>query len=182
MALGIVPAPSRLIYRFLDTNGDGTGAVDMIGDYSPPNETAFFTLADEPLIISLLVITMVGVAKDMEPVAYGSLPALLNGINIALRDDQGALQQGIVRGGELVRNNRILAELGFTVDYVSDTKSGVGQTTCRFLFDEGGAPLFLPLGWTLGLELNDDMAGLVHHKAIVHGFAPSERALTKISF
>lgn len=82
----------KLITRYLDTNGDGTGTKNAIADYSGAQEIFYIQPpAGDIYRIAKLLILVSGKKSSFDTDVYGSVPALTNGIGMRIQDDSGTI-------------------------------------------------------------------------------------------
>jgi len=172
--MSYAPNPARMIYRFLDTDGDGTGSKDHIGDMTA---TDILYIADADCVLTRLII-YVEDGSGFKADLYGLLTALTNGWALKIRDGADAEVLDLTDGVVVKTNSRIGA-FCFDVD-VKSWGVGVGNEglVARWTFEKAGSPLYLPAGYRLVVELNDNFTGLVHHTFQVQGYAVSDRTPT----
>ncbi len=162
--------PSLCIYRLLDTNGDGTGTKNAIGDYSA-SPTEFFienTDVEDGIILERMLIELQD-GTGMRAGHYGTLgAALTNGWEPVIKDDQDSV---ILRLGDNVpiKTNAGIGRVCYDVD-VKSWGAGDDVLVARWTFGRTGQPLFLPVGFKLSITFNDDLSGLVSHYFTVQGF------------
>lgn len=166
--------PARMIYRFLDTNGDGSGSKDHIGDMTA---TDIKFTADVDTVITRLIIYIedgTGFKADL----YGLLTALPNGWSLKVQDELDAdvidLTDGVV-----VKTNSRIGAFCFDVDVKSwGVGAGDEGLVARWTFEKAGSPLFIPAGYSLVIEFNDNFTGLIHHTFQAQGYTVSDRTPT----
>lgn len=151
--------------RFLDTNGDGSGTVQAIGDFSGASVDFFITPPENIRFdINRILIQIV----DMGPVdagSYGNGITLTNGISFLLLDGSTVLQDFMV--GLPVLTNGDWGRFAFDI---IDTSFGTGENyvSARWTFTRGGGPIKLN-NLSFAARLNDDFSGLVAHTFLVQG-------------
>lgn len=149
-------------FRFLDTNGDGTGTKDAIGDYSSAEEIFFYQPPINSLIqISRLVIFMED-ATGMRWDRYGSLAGgLTNGIVVRISDDHGVLLD--FTDGLPIKTNGHWRRSAFD-GTISARGGGNDVFASRWSFFKSGEPVTLRcnhLHQRIEVVLNDNFTGLV---------------------
>lgn len=170
--------PQRtLISRFLDTNGDGSGTENFIGNhaatvaYIQPATTEIFRLTR--LIISIEDES--GIKSGL----YGSIAALPNGITISIVDDSGTLVD--LTDGVPIKTNGQWGQLCYDVDLKSWSASPTNEMLLvRFTFTRMGQDIRLSGEHSarLNVNLNDNFTGLISHRFLVQGYIeePAARA------
>ncbi len=91
-----------LIYQYLDTNGDGTGTTNAIGNYSVTADD-FYYEATRPCDIERMIVCVRDTgAFDAED--YGNGVALTNGIRVLVHDLADNTDR-YLDGGQAILNN-----------------------------------------------------------------------------
>ena len=154
--------------KHLDTNGDGTGTYNAVGNYSS-TPTEFLLVPEKSVRVHRLLIT-VEAAFGFKAEIYGSDVALTNGINLEVRDHDDVVL-GLFTDRHSVKTNAHWAMYCFDVDVKSWRTAGSGNEllTARWTFSRMGAPLWMRAGHKLAIKLNDDFTGLVLHHFVVQG-------------
>lgn len=162
---------SNLIFRFLDTNGDGTGSKEAIGNYSDGGlgATDFFFNCDHPqgCLIHDLIIFIEDSGGVISAEDYGNLGTLTNGYLIEVKDAADSVLLDYTDGLP-IRENAHLERIALDAEL---TAWGTGNSTLvsRISFDRSGQPLFLRNGDKIVVTLNDSMVGLISHNFRVRG-------------
>ena len=157
--------PGIYFSRFLDTNGDGTGTKNAIGNQAATN---FFISPDQGTYLSigrlLVQITDIG---NMVPANYGNLAELTNGIKLVKITNDGT-ETDLV-DGFLIKTNGQWARYCF--DAVLSISGGVGENyvNIRWTFSRGGKDILLLAGDRLEIQLDDDFTGLIGHTFLTQG-------------
>jgi hypothetical protein len=161
--------------RILDTNGDGTGTTNAIGDYSGAGIEDFYVqpAAGTDLEISRLIIQV----RDGAIIAddYGNIAGgLTNGVRLlhVRQEDTHDLD-----GGTAVKSNADWARLCHDSERKAwgpgDEFLTVRYTFAKFTTDRespvGGLRLIGHLGEKLIVRLNDNLGALVAHYFTVEG-------------
>lgn len=159
--------PQEQIYQLLSTNGDGTGDVQAIGDYSAEMVEFFVTNPSRSLHISTMTIAVRDVGLFTQE-GYGSLTALPNGIRVNVKDDKSDVILDMT-GGMPIRSNAAWALMTFEASPLPQGP-GDGFFGVRWAFGrESGSDIILLPGHRLSVELNDDFTGLISHAFFIHG-------------
>jgi hypothetical protein len=157
------------IFRYLDTNGDGTGTKNANGDYSSAAERFLITPPVGQTYFLNRMIIQVYDTTGMQAQEYGSLTSeLSNGIYLRVRDPSDAVKLDLTDGIPIVKNSD-WGGLCYDVD-VKTWGSGNEALVVRWTFANAGNPLVLPSGWSLNVELNDNLDGLIEHLFIIQGW------------
>jgi len=157
--------PGIYFSRFLDTNGDGTGTKNAIGNQAATN---FFISPDQGTYLSiarlLVQITDVGV---MLPANYGNLAALGNGIKLVKVSSDGTVTD--YTDGFVIKTNVQWARYCF--DAILSLSGGAAENyvNIRWTFSRGGKPVILLTNDRLEVQLNDDFTGLISHTFLAQG-------------
>jgi len=163
-------AIERNIFRCLDTNGDGTGDFQAIGDYSVTPTDFFIQPASGEIFILHRMLVMIEDSSGMAARDYGNIAnGLTNGIAI------GTFRDGVLVN-QLTQNTPILtngewARPCHDVD-LKTWSTGNEVLTVRWTFEKSGKPITLNGGKkeSFRVTLNDDLTGLVEHTFHVQGY------------
>jgi len=161
----------EMISRYLDTNGDGTGTKQAIGDYSAGVD---FYIAPPPGQIYRIarLIVYVHDTRIFDPDKYGDLGgALGTGIFVKTKNASGDIKD-LTDGIPITEN----AAWGRTC--YDATMSNYGGTPAneslhvRWTFTKSGTYIRLvgDDGEFLTCELNDNMTGLIEQTFLVQGY------------
>lgn len=159
------PSGAEFFCRFLDTNGNGTGTVNAIGDFSAA-PIDFFILP--PVNVTMDIFRIIVQIVDSGPVdagSYGNGITLTNGISL-LRLEGSTILQDLMVGVPVLTNGN----WGRFAFDVIDTSFGTGENyvVVRWTFNRGGAPIRL-INQSFAARLNDDFTGLNSHTFLVQG-------------
>lgn len=158
-----------LFSRYLDTNGDGTGTEDFIGNQASV-EAYIQPPADKIFYIARMIVSIED-GSGMKAEQYGNLSALTNGIEIKIQDSQGVVSD--LTGGVPIKTNAQWGALCFDVD-IKDWGTSPTQEllVARYTFERSGRGLFLnaDFGDKLSVLLNDNFTGLISQKFLVQGY------------
>ena len=160
------------IFKLLSSNGDGTGTVNAIGDYSvtPLSLKLKLTGTILPVEIERLIV-MIQDTGAFDAEKYGNGITLTNGIRVYVRDITDAVIEEltmfpILSSGDWAGHCHDLNHFTF----------GTGDeiATVRWTFAKSGAPVTIDFskGQYLEALLNDDFTGLVKHRFGVQGYYP----------
>jgi hypothetical protein len=160
--------PVDAIYRFLDTNGNGTGTKNATGDYSVTPDDFFYTAPAGGAELHRLIIHIedtVGVQAE----EYGNLgAALTNGYSLKVFDSN-SVEVLDITDGVPIKTNAQLGRLGYDVD-VRTWGAGNEIIQARITFSRAGYPLFLPEGYQFKITFNDNLSGLIEHYFMLQGY------------
>lgn len=163
---------ARLISRYLDTAGDGSGSKNANGDYSVSGlgETIFYIAPESTQVfeVARLIVSVYDTAT-MQAQEYGNLGgALGNGITVRVSDSSGVVND--LTDGVPITINAEWAALCYDADLKS-WGSGNELLGVRWTFAKSGEPVRLAgkLGEKLEVVLNDDLTGLISHRFMAQG-------------
>jgi hypothetical protein len=153
---------------FLDTNGDGTGTVDAISDYSS-TDGVFFAAPPEGFEYRLSRM-IVSIRDDGIPDAgfYGNNITLTNGIQIRTANTDGVTND--LLGGQTIKTNAQWSNYCYNVQ-VLDFGTGDDTVVVRWTFSEAGTDIFITSndGGKIEVILSDDFSALTGHRFLVQG-------------
>lgn len=171
MAFGkVITDPARLIQRFLDTVGDGSGTRNANGDYSVTAEEFFFknVTSEDGIVLNSMIVSIVDDSGFREE-RYGALGAALsNGIRIQVKDENDTIVNEFT-SNEIIKTNGDWAKFCYDVD-LKTWGGGNSILVARYTFGEAGTPLFLPFNYTFSIVLNDDFTGIIEHFFHIKGY------------
>ena len=160
--------PNDAVFRFLDTNGDGTGTTNATGDYSITPEEVYFEAAVNCDIHRLII--HIGDTGGIQAQDYGNIAGgLTNGYTVKALDASQAELIDLCAGIPILTNGDI-GRYCYDVD-LKTWGSGDEFIQARWTFSKAGSPLHLPKGYRLSVTLNDDFTGLLQHYFMVQGYA-----------
>ena len=166
-------APADVIFQFLDTNGDESGVVNAVGDYSvTPGFFHIKPAAGETYAITALRVTILDLTGAFPGAEYGALgAALTNGINFLVSAGSPVSSATLVRN--LGSGTKTNAEWGaFATDLQIEAWSGGGGSLYATIdLNKAGSPIFLDgdAGQQLVIQLQDDFTGIDGHLFRVFG-------------
>ena len=128
------------LYRYLDLNGDGTGAKDAALNHAAAKTPVFIKPGVGEVFVIERVLVGIIASGQVASGKYGDLAALTNGIEVQVERD-GVLLHDLT-DGEPVKTN---ADWGKLCYDVNTQAVGPGETTVlvRWTFGRAGKPLFL---------------------------------------
>jgi hypothetical protein len=160
-----------LIYRYLDTVGDGSGVKDHAADYGDDDAAPVFIKPPESevYVLSRVLISIVA-AGQVAAAKFGDMSALINGI--AIKMERGAVALLDLTDGLPIKTNSDWGRLCFDV---STQGTGPGDTyiLARWTFLKAGKPLYLDGGRDdrLAFYLDDDFSDLTEMTFQVQGYS-----------
>lgn len=159
----------NLVFRYLDTNGDGTGTKNANGDYSvTPGRFYVQNANDKGMCVSRLIVHIQD-AQNFSADNYGNLAsALTNGVSVNAKDHVDNVLLDLTDGLP-VKSNADWGRLCYDTINVS-YGSGNDFVQVRWTFSKAGKFLSLAKDESLNVDLNDDLSGLVGHYFMVQGY------------
>tara|TARA_R110000796_G_scaffold251769_1_gene383933 strand:- start:1248 stop:1763 length:516 start_codon:yes stop_codon:yes gene_type:complete len=155
------PQPTEIVSQYLDDTGTGAGLKNYNGDYSSAVTECFISPPDgRTCAITQLIIYIEG-AKGMANGDYGSIPALVNGVQVCSTIG-GFL--GDLTAGLPVQSNGAWKRLCYN-QHIDTSGLGASNDSCAARWDltASGSPVLLAPGDRLSVFLNDNLTGLVDH-------------------
>ena len=161
------PYTNNLVFRYLDTNGDGTGDKEMVGNYALSPEEFSIGCVGRIHVIHRIMVHYTDIGNILSN-TYGCGITLTNGIEIECRDNDDSVLIDLLDGIPITDNDgwlhicydfHALATLGNTKSFAA-----------RWTFAKSGSPLVLHSGQKLVARLNDDFTGLLEHSMFVQGY------------
>lgn len=156
------------LFKALSSNGDGTGTVNAIGDYSvTPLNLKYTGEIDKVGLINRMIVQIVD-GNGFSVSNYGALPALTNGVVVSVKDANDNVINSLT--AYPVLSNGDWGAQCYDAQYQS---YGVGDDTLlvRWTFGNSGKPLEIDFrkGEYLDVELNDNFTGLTLHRFKIDG-------------
>jgi hypothetical protein len=163
--------PNRLLSQFLSTNGDGTGDINIVGDYSSAAET--FEVENPPMVAATVIERIVVYIRDTGAFSaekYGARASLPVGLNLDVRSADDNVLFSLTP--DAIRNNGEWGKYCFEVD---TKKWGGGDQilVARWSFvkfTEAAEGIVLNNGERFVLTVNDDFQSLVTHTILAQGY------------
>ena len=172
-----VPA-HRILSRYLDTNGDGTGTKDAIGNYSGAVEEFYIQPGATEVFHILRMIVSIEDTTGMQPEEYGNLGnALSNGVSVGYEVD--GVEAVDLTDGLPIKTNAQWGSLCYDVDVKNWGNTPTDElVVVRWTFARSGTNIRLS-GFNatpdrLVVSLNDSLIGLVAHRFLVQGFIETQ--------
>lgn len=154
------------IAKYASTNGDGTGTVSAIGDYSGSPVTRFYV--EPPAGQSYSITRLLWSCEDtgMSAAEYGGIAALTIGVKIYTENSAGDLMANLTE--ESIKSNGDWSKTCYDLNL---TSYGAGNEvmTARWTFTKMGTSIKLQSGQKIVVELADNFTGLVDHKFLFQG-------------
>lgn len=156
------------IYRILDTNGDGTGTKNAIGDYDGLNTKFYIKPPSNQDFALYRMIVYVKDAGTLDASSYGNGITLATGIKVRVADAGGVILD--LFDGQTVKSNADWAGACYDVS-ISTFGTGDNYLHVRWTFAKSGQPLIIngEKGEWLEVVLNDAFDGLLSHYFKVQG-------------
>ncbi len=155
--------------RFLDTNGDGSGANLVTGDYSSAEEIFYIQPSAGEAFRVARIIIYIEDTGSFDSGSYGNGLALANGIQVRVQNDGGTIAD--MTAGLPVKTNTQWGRMCYDIK-TSNFGSGNEAMGVRWTFTAGGQFVRLDGDNNERLEVvvNDDFSSLVDHSFLVQGF------------
>jgi hypothetical protein len=155
-----------MVFRHLDTNGDGTGTKEMTGNYALSPEEFFFE-ADNVTFLYRMIVQYQD-AGNIIARQYGAGIVLANGIDMEVRDRDDNVLIDLLDGIPITGNDDWAH-----VCYDLTIGSALGSEklfAARWTFAKSGCPIVLKPGEKLVARFNDDFSGLISQTYMVQGY------------
>ena len=159
-----------LLYRYLDTNGDGTGTKSAVGDYSGTADDFYIQPPANTLYVLERMIIHIHDSSAFSAEKYGALAALTNGILVKVKQVSPAVDLVDLTDGIPVKSNAVWGQVCFDAD-LADYGQGDVYLNIRWTFAKAGQPIVINENQQLAVTLNDDLTGLVDHHFMVQGYS-----------
>lgn len=176
---GYGPVPT-IFTRHLDTDGDGTGTKNAIGDYSSTEEIFYIQPSSTQVFrITRMMVLVRGDKNSFYTDSYGSRTSLTNGIVVRTHDDSGILIN--LTDNVPVKTNGNWGRFCYDSEvYPANTGNTDTYLRVRWTFEKSGYPIRLDGSNNERLEvvLNDDFSlnsggsnsELVEHYFVAQGY------------
>lgn len=161
-------SPEEMLFRYLDTVGDGSGTKNAVGDYSSvATEFKITTPTGIDFIVIQSLNIHIGDGAAFNANEYGNISALTNGITVKIHNAAGVAVCDLTDGLPLKTN----AQWGRNAYTIRQDEFGSGDNflSIQWLFNEAGSWIELPTGYSLRARMNDNLSGLVEHYFFVTG-------------
>ena len=159
-----------MISRFLDTNFDGTGTKNAVGNYSGVEEKFGIQPATNQVYAIERMIVSIGDASGVRADRYGGLAGgLSNGISLRVENYTGTVY-ALTDSDSLITTNASWGAYCYDVE-LKTWGSGPELLVARWTFAKSGTPVWLngSEGERLVVALNDDCSDLTDHRFLVQG-------------
>jgi len=153
------------IFAYLDTNGDGSGVFNGIGDYS--SSPADFFIQPPVNAVWAIERMIVSIQGDCGRGGYGQEAALVNGIHIKTTNSAGDTLLDLDCACA-IKDEFQWGALCFDVSH-KETNEGNTWVFARWTFGKSGLPVVLRHQDRLVVTLNDDFEHLSAHRFQVQG-------------
>jgi len=154
-----------------DTDGDGTGDTNAIGDYSDPEpgvgETEFFvTMPEGEAMVVASGRFYIEATGGFDSGKYGNNIVLTNGIKLHLQDANGNVILDFFQDGGVIMTNAQLAAIGQLPVYL-EFGQGNNSLVVSWTAVAFGTHLLITHENKLVVTVNDDFTDLVQHRFII---------------
>jgi len=160
----------RAIFRYLDTNGDGTGTKQAIGNYAGAAEEFKIMPPDNQIYSLNRMIVLVEDTANMQAEEYGNLGVALT-VGIVVQLVRNGTPVVDLTDGFPIKTNAQWARLCYDAD-IKTWGAGDELLAARWTFGNSGKPFLLRGGFAeeLIVTVADNMTGLIDHTFAVQGF------------
>ncbi len=168
---------STPVTQYLDTDGDGTGTNNAIGDYTTPDDFYMQPAAGEDVLVARLIVHIAD--ATIKAGDYGALSALSNGVDLTVVLDGTTFN---LDGGVAVTTNAGWGSLCFDVEQKSWSASPTQESlVIRYTFDKFFHDQARPASAKDGIllqghrddklviTLSDNLTGLAIHRFMAQG-------------
>jgi len=163
-------SPAKNLYQFLDTDGDESGTINAVGDYSSEAEDFFiqppsgYIYEISRLIVNIQSDSVIASGK------YGSVAALTNGVKAIVSLDGVETQIN----KEAIKSHDDWAGICHDSVALNYGASAGKSVSVRWSFFKSGANIWLRDTDKFIMRLNDDLQGLSKHRFFVNGIKHTE--------
>ena len=156
------------IYRYLSDDGTSTGTKEVLGNYSGAVQRFYYT-ATGPDNINRMLVSIVDTNGMLED-EYGNLGvALTNGISVCVWNSDFSSVILDLTDGEPIKTNGNWIQVCYDAT-LTDLGPGNDYFGARWTFGNSGQIITLDKGQHLGIEVNDDLTGLIQHRFMLQGY------------
>jgi hypothetical protein len=158
-----------LLFRYLDTNGNGTGTKAALGDYESAAEEFYIQPPVDTLYVIHRMIVHIEDGTQFAAGKYGAMDALTNGVSIKIKQLSPAIDLIDMCDGITIKTNAGWGAVCFDAE---DSDYGTGATflNVRWTYAKSGQPLVINENQKFVVGLNDDMSDLIAHTFMVQGY------------
>jgi hypothetical protein len=163
----------KMIARYADTVGNGSGTNNFIGNYAAAAEQAILTAGGkEDYVISRLIVSVYAV-KTFTAQIYASVAQLTNGIEVKHIAADGTTVLNDLTDGVPVTTNSEWGALCYDAD-VKSWGAGNEMLLVRWTFAKAGQDgINVSEGESLRVFLEDNHSGLLGHRFMFQGYHSS---------
>lgn len=166
---------NKLLYRNIDTVGDGSGDWNITGNYTdggvdPLGATEFKLTAspNEHIHVERVLVSLADTGT-FDSGGYGNGSALTTGINAYVTDKNGLILYRLIQANNPIKTNGDWAHKCYDLT-LHAFGSGDQYLAARWTFARSGQPVILRPGWSLIFLFQDSFAHLVDHHYELQGF------------
>lgn len=160
---------NTLFSAYADTNGDGTGTKNAIGDYSSAADIFYIQPPEGTVYRAHRMLISIEDGAGMQAQEYGNIgAALTNGIQVRVQNDSGTISD--LTDGIPIKTNAHWGRMCYDVD-VKSWGSGDELLCVRWTFSKSGAAIVLDGSRNERLEilLNDSFVALISQYFLLQG-------------
>jgi len=160
----------KMISRYADTVGDGSGTVNFNGDYSSAAEEAILMAGTgEDYVISRLIVSVYD-TKTFTAQIYASIGVLGNGIEVKHIAANGTTVLNDLTDSEPITINAEWGMMCYDVD-VKSWGAGNEMLLARWTFAKAGQDgINLSEGESIRVFMSDNLSGLLNHRFMFQGY------------
>jgi hypothetical protein len=157
------------LFRYLDTNGDGSGTKNAVGDYSSVDTPFFIASSDAhgTFVINRMMIYVEDSGGSPSLATYGGLTALSDGMLVRIIRRNGSVYD--LLGGLTIKRNSDWQRTCYDVD-IATFPAGNNYVHARWTFSRSGWPVVLQPLDKLEVVARDNMSAYVEHYFLIQGY------------
>ncbi|MHC4213115.1 MAG: hypothetical protein ACYSWP_07070 [Planctomycetota bacterium] len=159
----------RPFFQFLDTNGNGTGTTNAIGNYASA-DTIFFTTPQtvhQRYVLNRIMIYIEDAETSISLATYGGATALTDGVVTRVVYRDGSVFD--LSSSLNPKSNSDWARICYDVA-ISTFPAGNNYVHARWTWGRSGHPIVLNYGDQVQFVMRDNLTDLIIHSFLVHGY------------
>lgn len=160
----------KLLSRFADETGDGTGNINATGNYAgDPTQFRLVAAPGEYFDIHRCIISVQSAAITNADV-YADAGLLSVGISMYVSDHLGEIQYTLIDPQHPVTTIGHWAHYCYDLNIWAGLAGGNDHAACRWSFNKFGPHgIELLPGWSFNILVEDDLTDLVEHHILAQG-------------
>jgi hypothetical protein len=160
--------PDPHLYRYLDTNGNGTGTKNATGNYSGGATDFYIQPPAGKVFLIESILFFIEDTGTLDSGGYGAATALTNGLLVRVTSSADVVETDLLDGVPIKSNGDFGAHMWNLEPFSFGT--GNDFIHARWNFEESsGSPIYLHDQEKLKVTLEDNFSGLVSHRFMVQG-------------